>query len=286
MRKILYLVLITALILGFTPCVEAVSSGSVLSRNNPEKEYILIINRSGGSLANGDVVIFDVSEESATTAIPVTTSTTVDDNLVIGVMTETVADDGYGVCQVYGYHPAAKVDGSSENLAAGDFLGQSGTAKKSAKGAGLGIVLDAITTDTTAEVFIMCRGSRGKDRETVVISLADGFAGTEYETPCLYASTALEILSIGLVPNTAVTAAAANCYVFTVYNRGTDGSGTTQIVTKNTSASAFVADDYWTLGTLSNASVSAGAVFYFDYDESGNPADVSECLLIIGFRKE
>lgn len=121
------------------------------------------INKSGGTLARGDVVILDVANTGVAGTTPaVKTTTTQDDPLAYGVI-EKGGDDGeIVIVQRYGYHDAVKVmaAGVIPDIVAGDQLSTYTTAKNAAKvgtaGAGkiLGVALGAATTDTTIKAWI------------------------------------------------------------------------------------------------------------------------------------
>jgi len=138
--------------------------------NDPSKELstVLIpcVNGASAALAHGDVVVKDTAAQIIAVAADakvcpeeVTTTTNADDPLLVGVVYDP---EGYGiavggVCQVMirGYHPAVKVDGTTD-ITAGDFLATFTTAKYAAKanatkvvGAILGVALLG-ETDTIA----------------------------------------------------------------------------------------------------------------------------------------
>lgn len=125
--------------------------------------FISAINKSGGTLARGDVVILDITNTGVAGTTPsVKTTTTQDDPLVCGVVEKGGADGEAVTVQTYGYHDAVKVmaAGAIPDIAAGDQLSTYTTAKNAAKvgtaGAGkiLGIALGAATTDTTIKAWI------------------------------------------------------------------------------------------------------------------------------------
>jgi hypothetical protein len=93
-------------------------------------EYLLslvepntLTNKSGGALEEGDVVVADASNDNA-----FTTTTTANDVDVIGVVKESIANNATGRVSVAGI-VTVKVQG---NVARGDFLATSTTAKRAA----------------------------------------------------------------------------------------------------------------------------------------------------------
>lgn len=134
--------------------------------------YIFAVNKSGGALARGDVVVLDTTNTGASGTTPsVTTTTTQDSPLVCGVIENGGADGNVVKVQTYGYHDAVAVDGSVVNIAVGNRLSTYTTAKKAGKikgtayattpavtdyevGTMLGLALAAATTATTIGVWI------------------------------------------------------------------------------------------------------------------------------------
>src|SRR5690606_21639561 len=111
--------------------------------------------KAGPALEDGDVVVHDLTADDGYT---VTTTTTANVLHGAGVITETIDSGNYGRMLVHGIHEAVKLDGSGTNIAAGDAIGTIATAKKGGKtttaNAAIGIALDAVTTDTTGQVFV------------------------------------------------------------------------------------------------------------------------------------
>ena len=112
-------------------------------------------NTSGGQLVAGDVV-------AATNEISNVTSNEFEaagdkDNLVIGMLTETVADDAFGWVQIMGSTAVLKADGTDTNgggnIAVGDLLtaySYSNRARKAAAGEmAFAIAMEAFTTEHT-----------------------------------------------------------------------------------------------------------------------------------------
>jgi hypothetical protein len=93
-----------------------------INRTDPEKVFIVVKNSwSSASLTNGQVVAWDYTTDAD--GVGVTKPGTAGAGFcVAGVAAETIAHNSYGLVQVYGYHSAGRVDGSS-GLGAGSALG-------------------------------------------------------------------------------------------------------------------------------------------------------------------
>lgn len=132
-------------------------SKRVVKRSENDAVYVLVKNGSAASMANGDVVIWDATDDDG---ITVDTIATAESPLIAGVITEDIAVGGYGRMQVYGYHSAVKIDGGTTDVAANAVIGSGGTAKyaytATAVGAVLGVALEAVATATTGKAFIRC----------------------------------------------------------------------------------------------------------------------------------
>lgn len=101
-------------------------------------------NKSGGSLAAGDVVVIDTSNDNA-----ITTTTTANDTTVFGVIIIGGANDAEVFVATEGFVPTIKVTGSTNN---GDYLFTSTTVKKADPSAtfGSGAFARAMTTSSTS----------------------------------------------------------------------------------------------------------------------------------------
>ena len=115
------------------------------------KQYIRAKNTSGGALATGDVVVLKPS-----TGVEVTTTTTEGDPLVIGMVAQIIANNAYGLIQIYGQTASLKVNGT-ENIAIGDLIGTSTIAKIGKKAAAgksaFAMALEAYTNDDSNGVI-------------------------------------------------------------------------------------------------------------------------------------
>lgn len=117
-----------------------------------ERKIIKMENTSGGSVAAGDVVVL----KAAAGGNEFTTTTNQGDDLVLGMATETIADNATGNILISGKTLALKVDGTTD-IAIGDFIGTFTTAKIGMKAAAgdmaIAIALEAYTTDDSSGVI-------------------------------------------------------------------------------------------------------------------------------------
>lgn len=79
--------------------------------------FIEMINDSGAAVERGDLVCLDATKGRNY----FTTSTSGDDNTVIGMAAEAIADGARGLIQVYGPTKYLKVDGTTD-ISVGDFI--------------------------------------------------------------------------------------------------------------------------------------------------------------------
>lgn len=125
--------------------------------NEASGVYVRVRNGSAQALANGDVVIWDVTDDDG---ISVDVAAAADSKLVAGVICEDIAIGGYGKMQIWGYHGAVKVDGGTTDVADASLLGTSAVAgyavATTTTGAVLGVLLAAQTEKATSKVFIRC----------------------------------------------------------------------------------------------------------------------------------
>ena len=143
----------------------ALNIGKQLKFDSDAGIFVRVMNKSGGTINSGEVVVYDPSN-TTDRLTAVTTTTTQDDADVAGVMITTTVDDGYGVMQVYGpldvTNGSLKVDGTTD-IAVGDFLSTfttAGIASKATTGkAGVfAYALAAYATDDslgTIKAFIL-----------------------------------------------------------------------------------------------------------------------------------
>jgi len=119
------------------------NSGVTISEEIDSK---IMKNVSGGSLAKGDLVVFDPSSNGD----EINTTTSQGNDFVFGVCSQDIADTIYGRFQTLGYFENMKVDGTTD-IAVGDYLTTFTTAKIGSKaGSGdmaIAIALEAYTSD-------------------------------------------------------------------------------------------------------------------------------------------
>lgn len=87
--------------------------------NDPGRYSITIKNVSGGTIDNGDVVIWTHTDSSTGTAV--STSSVLASNQVAGVAMEKILNNSFGRIQTYGFHSAIKV--RSASISTGTLLG-------------------------------------------------------------------------------------------------------------------------------------------------------------------
>ena len=117
-----------------------------------EKKYEYLKNTSGGALEEGDLGVFKAvaaGDEFTTTAIQ-------GDNMVYGMVAETIADNAWGLVQILGKTTALKVNGITD-IAIGDYIGtytEAGIGMKAAAGdMAIAIALEAYATNDSSGVI-------------------------------------------------------------------------------------------------------------------------------------
>ena len=115
--------------------------------------FIEMINDSGGAVVRGDTVMLDAAKGRNY----FDTSSGGDDDQVIGMAAEAIADGARGKIQFYGPTKYLKVDGT-DDIAVGDFISSFTTSKIAQKGTiGSGncfaIACEAYTTDNSLGVI-------------------------------------------------------------------------------------------------------------------------------------
>lgn len=91
-----------------------------ISRSNAETVFIVCKNVSGTSLTAGYNVVFDVG--GSVDGVRVTQASSTDLQAYAGVADATIANNAYGLVQVYGYRASVYVYSSTGTSAAGDEL--------------------------------------------------------------------------------------------------------------------------------------------------------------------
>jgi len=119
-------------------------------------ETIYAHNKSGGTVAPGDILILDTANSTAT-EVAFTTTTSQDNKLVLGMALENMASDSYGEVQIKGPTALLKVDGTAD-ISVGNYISTFTTVKIGAsatagKGGAFAIALEAYTTNDSSGVI-------------------------------------------------------------------------------------------------------------------------------------
>jgi len=118
----------------------------------------------------------------------------------------------------------------------------------------------------------------GKPR-TIEVGVSAVSAGSTTEVPVFAAPFRCKIKKASIIPKSAITGAQTNNMTLGFYNRGTDGSSTSNIayVTFDTgvNASAYVEKN---LGAISNGVLPLATVVTFYKDESGSGMDMPDLI--------
>lgn len=114
---------------------------------------IEMMNGSGAAVARGDLVVLDHAEGRNF----FTTSTGGDDNLVLGMAYEAIADNAKGLIQIYGPTKYLKVNGTTD-ISAGDFIStytEAGIGQQGTIGSGncIAIACEAYATNDSLGVI-------------------------------------------------------------------------------------------------------------------------------------
>ena len=135
-------------------------------------------------------------------------------------------------------------------------------------------------------------GAKGNERQvptygTVQARIGAVAAGTAGEWAVFEAPEACEITAAYIVTDADVTGADTNNMTLSIVDKGSDGTGTTAIASKQfasgTDAAAF---DVTTLGTLGSAkTLAAGDVVSFKKAEAGTGMDMPNLLVSIEYKK-
>ena len=83
-----------------------------INRSDPERIFVVVKNSySSATLTNGQAVTWDWTTDAngVSVSIPTATADVCGGTDAAGVIAESIAHGAYGLCQVYGYHSAAKV---------------------------------------------------------------------------------------------------------------------------------------------------------------------------------
>lgn len=91
-----------------------------MNRTDAEKVFVIVQNVSGGAFVAGNVCEYDVGTSSD--GIRVTTPSTAGLSSFAGVLTAAVANNAYGLAQVYGLASARVINDITTALTAGKIL--------------------------------------------------------------------------------------------------------------------------------------------------------------------
>lgn len=124
-----------------------------------EQRFMNVVNRSGGSLAVGSIVVLDVSNDDGAS---VTTSATAGSVPMCVIAKKVCADDKLCICQTYGLFDGALFDVGGGNAAAGKpfYISETTAGKIGAIAAPDasdipgGVFLDAATSTSAVKVFL------------------------------------------------------------------------------------------------------------------------------------
>lgn len=140
-----------------------------VSRNAAEQVFVVVKNVSGGVMTAGYWAIWDTG--ASCDGVRVTKQGSATLGAVAGVADADMADNAYGLIQVYGYRSSAYIYSSTGTSAVGDILfpvasewGMSPYLYAQTVTKGFGFLCEAVAASsssqfhTTAKVFIRCLG--------------------------------------------------------------------------------------------------------------------------------
>ena len=135
-----------------------------VNRTSPEQVFIVVQNVSGSTMTAGYSCVFDVG--ASVDGVRVTQATSTDLAAFAGVVDADIANNGYGLCQVYGYRSSAYIYSSTGASVTGDVLAPVGgdwgltPSTTSGTSTGFGCLAAAVAASsssryhTTGKVFI------------------------------------------------------------------------------------------------------------------------------------
>jgi hypothetical protein len=91
-----------------------------ISRDNAEVAYVVVKNVSGSTMTAGYSGVFDVG--ASTDGVRVTQASSTDLQAYAGVADSDIANNAYGLVQVYGYRSSLYIYSSTGSSVAGDEL--------------------------------------------------------------------------------------------------------------------------------------------------------------------
>jgi hypothetical protein len=138
------------------------------NRSDPEKIFIVVQNVSGGTITAGYSAVWDIS---APDGVRVSQAVTATLGAYAGIADADIANNGYGLVQVYGYRTSAYIYSSTGTSAAGDILfpvdqswGLAPYTYAQTTTKGFGFLAEALTASsssrfyTTKKVFVRALG--------------------------------------------------------------------------------------------------------------------------------
>ncbi len=132
-----------------------------VSRSAPEVVYIVVQNVSGGTLTAGYSAVFDVG--ASVDGVRVTQAASATLQAFAGVADSDIANNAYGLLQVYGYRQTTYIYSSTGSSVAGDYLSTVaaewgltpaatvGTAKA------FGFLAEALTASSSSRYHLNCK---------------------------------------------------------------------------------------------------------------------------------
>lgn len=124
----------------------------------------------------------------------------------------------------------------------------------------------------------------GKHSCEVVVPAHAAATATE-QAPVFYAPFACKVTAVRVVAGAAVTGANTNTTHLNLHNRGTDGSGTTEIanydLTSGNNLTAY--DNYNLYAPASGLAVAAGGVLSLQHEKVGTGLDVPALCVVVEF---
>jgi len=130
-----------------------------LNRSDAEMIFGIFKNVSGGAVTSGSVLQLDISTDADGNRVvkPATAGLA----CVVGLAAGSIADEDYGLVQIYGYHSSALIQRTDTTAPAGaQLIAANGQHYLVSTSAGPNFLLleslAASTTTTTAKVHIRC----------------------------------------------------------------------------------------------------------------------------------
>jgi len=121
---------------------------------------------------------------------------------------------------------------------------------------------------------------------TVQVGVSAVAAGSATEVPVFKALHACTLTKVGFVPKSAITGADTNYMTLSFVDKGSDGTGTGTIASRDYSSGNDVAAmDFEDSGTLSNASLAEGDTVSFKKAETGTGMAMPDLIAVVEFER-